>query len=546
MSKCHFFRIPEQVWFTVSLVIAIAMFNGQAGLIALVLLAVALAFWARRRFRSSTRDPAPSLLQDTQPTTQVYLVIGPYVTHWFASKSYEGKILCQDRNTLFLSAENGVELARHLAWFDSLEEKRHIALFWPFLPDGHDSAALAIASLMSWQKTLHSLKLAEPLPCMFALYARCSQKRFSHDLDRAIWAGEQRWLTAREDVGSALQQLSTLIIPDNSLDGGFVAQRLSVLHLLCQWLEETQLLLTLNATFTGPSVVLSHVLLADCGSGFIRHGAWSRWLEERFGILPALARSRYTPPFPHLSGTALPQSVVVNQPLPPLCPRRFSLTPWLIALIFAGSMVYTHYRENRRSQETSEIIASLNRIPDMQIARKFAVIDKLTAMREPLASCAGHKNFLRWGFSNCQKLLRDVDVQLKKYMPWVLYSSANALSLFASGSAAILPEREHLLEPLLDVVRNNPTITFMIIGYSDSSGDDQRNVLLSQQRARKVRDWIISKTHAEPQRFVLSGKGASFPLGDNSTPKGKEMNRRIEFIPLQPITHNLSESVNKK
>ena len=99
--------------------------------------------------------------------------------------------------------------------------------------------------------------------------------------------------------------------------------------------------------------------------------------------------------------------------------------------------------------------------------------------------------------------------------------------LFQTGSAVIDPAYDALLNLGVAVMQLNPQVVMVVRGYTDSVGDDLQNLALSQARAQAVADWIIAKG-IDPSRFRLEGKGEADPVGDNNTPDGKALNRRIE------------------
>ena len=67
-----------------------------------------------------------------------------------------------------------------------------------------------------------------------------------------------------------------------------------------------------------------------------------------------------------------------------------------------------------------------------------------------------------------------------------------------------------------------------ISGYTDSSGDDQKNLELSQRRARSCKNYLIGKEVAA-SRMVSDGFGEVNPVASNSTSAGRAQNRRVEF-----------------
>lgn len=67
-----------------------------------------------------------------------------------------------------------------------------------------------------------------------------------------------------------------------------------------------------------------------------------------------------------------------------------------------------------------------------------------------------------------------------------------------------------------------------IIGHTDSSGDANKNTVLSQERAAAVQSYLVAKSIAA-ERLSTEGKGSSQPVADNATADGRKKNRRIEF-----------------
>lgn len=488
-----------------------------------------IAFSLRRQPPPLPEEAVASLAPE-----DVYLVIGPYVASWFITRNDES-LLRYQRGRLWLAARDGNELMKHLSRFHLQDEKVKVTLFFPFLPDGHDTAALAISSLMSWTKVLRSIALPEPLPCVFALYGCCSQQRLAYDPDRAIWSGAEVAHYAEGSLDHAFTALLATLAKQNRGSDSALAQRYATLYVLRRWLAQTQLLTSLNALLNNSTVSLSRLLLADYGTGFIRHGAWARWLDEKYAILPSLANSRIELALPDLPEAAKPAPRKVPQPERGGC--RVGL-PLLLSLVIGGSMVAADLYEKHRAVAVDTVLARFQDVPDEDIARKYAVLD---SYQKSLSHCDNSYLFQNWGFSRCRQLLSEIRPVLNKYAPWVIYTSASETSLFASGNFSLLPERTERLRPLITYIQNNPTIAFLIIGHSDNSGDAQQNLLLSEQRAREVRNWLMAQTHTPAERFVLKGVGDRFPLRSNSTPEGKEINRRVEIIPLHPASLNANE-----
>lgn len=100
--------------------------------------------------------------------------------------------------------------------------------------------------------------------------------------------------------------------------------------------------------------------------------------------------------------------------------------------------------------------------------------------------------------------------------------------LFDSGSDNLKPESRKILDEIAQVLERYPDTIVTIAGYTDSSGDNTQNLLLSQNRADAVRDYLTGKNIA-PEVLRAYGYGELAPIADNATPEGRAQNRRIEF-----------------
>jgi OmpA-OmpF porin, OOP family len=84
------------------------------------------------------------------------------------------------------------------------------------------------------------------------------------------------------------------------------------------------------------------------------------------------------------------------------------------------------------------------------------------------------------------------------------------------------------LNRLLKFMKENLAVRIFIEGHTDNTGTNQYNQELSEQRARSVAEFLFSNDIG-PERISMAGYGADRPVGDNSTVKGREMNRRVGF-----------------
>jgi outer membrane protein OmpA-like peptidoglycan-associated protein len=70
----------------------------------------------------------------------------------------------------------------------------------------------------------------------------------------------------------------------------------------------------------------------------------------------------------------------------------------------------------------------------------------------------------------------------------------------------------------------------VIEGHTDTTGTNEVNMLLSQQRAASVRDYMIANQTLAPDGISAVGYGSERPLASNATAAGRAINRRIDIL----------------
>lgn len=100
---------------------------------------------------------------------------------------------------------------------------------------------------------------------------------------------------------------------------------------------------------------------------------------------------------------------------------------------------------------------------------------------------------------------------------------------FDYNKAIIKPESMGTLNMIVQVLKENPGLTFEVGGHTDGDGDDKYNLNLSQQRADAVKTQLV-KMGVDASRLTTKGYGKTMPIADNKTPEGKANNRRVEFV----------------
>src|SRR5581483_11521670 len=102
--------------------------------------------------------------------------------------------------------------------------------------------------------------------------------------------------------------------------------------------------------------------------------------------------------------------------------------------------------------------------------------------------------------------------------------------LFATGSDAIRPESKPTLDQIGDMLKEHPTLRLAIEGHTDNVGNVPSNQALSEKRAAAVKQYLVSHYGVDGSRLTPKGLGSSQPAAPNTTPEGRQTNRRVELV----------------
>jgi len=100
---------------------------------------------------------------------------------------------------------------------------------------------------------------------------------------------------------------------------------------------------------------------------------------------------------------------------------------------------------------------------------------------------------------------------------------------FVQSKAAVKKESFPALNKLVRTLRAHWEVSIHIEGHTDDQGSPEDLLLLSQERAQEVKNYLVKKGIA-PLRITVEGVGGAKPLNDNSTDVLRQKNRRVEII----------------
>lgn len=178
--------------------------------------------------------------------------------------------------------------------------------------------------------------------------------------------------------------------------------------------------------------------------------------------------------------------------------------------------------ESYKDQKTSKISQSTQYIKKFNYNRAYYYIDMVSVQiigkaQPPITPLISQKGKITFE-SDFGKIEMGKPVILKN-----IY--------FDFDKADLLPESMPELQKLRDFLKKETTIQIQITGHTDSIGTTQKNILLSEQRAKSVLEYLVLQG-VDSKRLKSKGLGETQPIQSNEEEEGRQQNRRVEFVVL--------------
>ncbi|WP_236205895.1 OmpA family protein [Pseudomonas tohonis] len=293
------------------------------------------------------------------------------------------------------------------------------------------------------------------------------------------------------------------------------------------------------------TAVACGVMLVPTLPGRVAGNLWQQWVRDRTTLEEATEPA-------HETSSLLP----LPDALLPLLPTRVSPTPlrrawlaslWLSALAVVSALAGSAWHNRELVRQVSEDLHRYLAIPHAQHRDQpeFELREAAMAvLRSDAARLDGYYRqgeplWLGLGLYQGERLRDELLAVITGYrrphdaptevprMPEPV--RLDSLSLFAVGSATLKPESTRLLINALVDVKARPGWLIVIAGHTDASGDADRNLQLSRDRAGAVRDWMQRMGDIPDSCFAVQGFGAGQPIASNDTEIGRAANRRVDI-----------------
>lgn len=107
---------------------------------------------------------------------------------------------------------------------------------------------------------------------------------------------------------------------------------------------------------------------------------------------------------------------------------------------------------------------------------------------------------------------------------------------FDFDKATIKSVSDSLIAEIADVIKTNPQLKkIRVEGHAskDKKGEEEHDQKLSEGRAKAVLDALVTKG-VNKDVLLSQGFGETVPIASNDTEEGREKNRRVDFVILDP------------
>ncbi len=101
---------------------------------------------------------------------------------------------------------------------------------------------------------------------------------------------------------------------------------------------------------------------------------------------------------------------------------------------------------------------------------------------------------------------------------------------FATAEAEIQSGSDQILQTIADYINANPGKQYFIVGHTDSRGEFEFNMNLSENRASAVLDELVDNYGVDRAQLEAYGVSSLAPVASNSTKTGRSRNRRVEIV----------------
>ena len=210
----------------------------------------------------------------------------------------------------------------------------------------------------------------------------------------------------------------------------------------------------------------------------------------------------------------------------------------LLTLNLAGCYTYDPYTGERKVSDTTKgagIGAAAGAVVGLLTGGDAAAHRKNALIAAGVGALAGGAigNYMDRQEANLRHDLQGTGVSVTRMGDNITLNMPGNIT-FKTDSAELDPSFYKVLNSVGIIVKKYNKTVVEVAGHTDSTGSAEYNQKLSERRANSVAQYLESQGLAS-NRVVTVGAGETRPVADNSTPEGRQANRRVELT-LTPLT----------
>lgn len=185
-----------------------------------------------------------------------------------------------------------------------------------------------------------------------------------------------------------------------------------------------------------------------------------------------------------------------------------------IEIAYAGSDEVTEVKVNGNDGKYAAIVKTGNDDAMVTVKKEGHAFDSKVIAKEDLKKGG-------------DVAIRNNDLNVKKLEVGAAYTINDIL--YPTNSSVLSPRSKFILKGFARFLKENPTISVSIQGHTDDVGDDQKNMVLSDERAQGVKAFLITQG-IEAGRLKAKGYGETVPKVPNDSEANRAKNRRTDFV----------------
>jgi outer membrane protein OmpA-like peptidoglycan-associated protein len=192
--------------------------------------------------------------------------------------------------------------------------------------------------------------------------------------------------------------------------------------------------------------------------------------------------------------------------------------------------------EHAEQQAEQERLAMAAKVAEAQKAAAASEAQKAQAERS-LAAAESEAEQARRAAAMAEQEKAQIRAQLRQQLSAIMETRDDARGLivsvaglnFETGKATLLPAVREKLARISGILLSQPGLKLEVEGYTDSTGSDEFNQKLSQERAQAVKDYL-TESGVPAAAIDARGFGKAKPIASNDTAEGRQQNRRVDIV----------------